>query len=266
MGFDKYYGVNHVAFLYILVIFLSIIGYYLMHGTTFETEKKIDPIGLHNVMIQERPTYFEAFPTRDNLVHAAMIAPARHTRDFNALVKDFQYVTKKSQYCQLLTPCAKADRFFGIIPVGRIRKRALDRIYFYGEAGQVNPATSATGLTRMLSTYLEVANFLLSRMEADKLDRKSLSLSPVQYMTPKNRSFQEALFSKLLDFKSDEFKALVEGIRDHDSVMINDLIFADYSFSLLDLSKLYLSAPRRIRKSILFKYIVKSLVQNLPIV
>lgn len=240
---------------------VTIIGYFLMCGKTFKARRPIDPIGLHNLMIQNKPTYFEAFPTKGGLVHTAMIVPARNSRGLNGLTKDFNYVVKKTRYAELLEDRKqKTDTFFGIIPVGKVNKYSLERIFFYGEAGQINPATSATGFTRMLYTYRETARFLLERLASRELSRRSLNPSAIAYMSRGNRFFQEALFRRLLDFNSDDFKALIEEMSRYGDGMVNDMIFADFKFHPLSIFRIAMksiSSPR----SILGKCVINSILR-----
>ena len=218
---------------------VRIIGYFLMCGRSFRATGNIDPIGLHNLMIQDKPTYFEAFPTSEGLVHTAMIVPARRASSLKELGRDFNYVVRKTQYASMLEEVKDSPRnFFGIIPVGEVNKYSLNRLFFYGEAGQINPATSATGLTRMLYTYEETARFLLDRVRTEKLDKRSLNPSHIPYMSKTNRFFQEALFRKLLKFNSDDFRGLVEEMGRYNDSLVNDMIFADFRLGMSHVSSI----------------------------
>ena len=212
----------------------SILGYFILTGQRLLAKAAIDPVGLHNVMLQRTPTYLELFPTKDGFVDAAMIIPARSFNGKNTLAQDFQFVVRSSHYSALLDfPEPNLQRrYYGIIPVGKVKRVALDRIVFAGEAGQCNPATSATCLTRMLVIHHQMARRLSENLHSGQLSARALTRGHTQAMTAMNRLFQEELFKSLLDASSIQFKRLVEELHDQPDELVNDLIFARHDFGL----------------------------------
>ncbi|ACS81217.1 NAD(P)/FAD-dependent oxidoreductase [Maridesulfovibrio salexigens] len=212
---------------------IDILGYYLMVGATYKTKKEVAPIALHNVTINDKPSYFELFPTSEGRAHAALILPARSYDSRRQLAEEFSYLATRSNYATILDAESRAEKepLYGIIPVGHLRKVALDRIFFFGEAGQFNPATSATGLTRMLRTHRAVGSFLMQRLENNELCEKSLSHKSILAMSNANRYFHQALFERILNLNSDGFKEFVMEIDSMDGEDVNNFIFADYDFS-----------------------------------
>ena len=126
-----------------------------------------------------------------------------------------------------------------------MNKPALERIFFFGEAGQVNPATSAVGLTRMLYSYKHVAEFLAARLESDQLDELALSPPSDLYMSNFNRLFQEEFFRLVLNFSSDGFKKLVACMAEQQSSEVFDLVFADFTPAFGSLKDMLLRASAR---------------------
>jgi flavin-dependent dehydrogenase len=209
----------------------SITGYYIVYGTEVNARRDFAPIALDNVIIDRHPAFFELFPTSNGTAHAAIILPARHYRINRSLKGDLHFILQKSHYSQYVDwHPGSAKSYFGIIPVGRLNRTSLDRILFFGEAGQANPATSATGLTRMLRTHQELARSIVHCLDRDTLRSGQLSSAMPQYMTRMNRLFQEVLFESLLSFNSDDFVRLVEDLQLYPSGVINDLIFAELNF------------------------------------
>lgn len=200
-------------------------GYYSLFGATYELAEPLVPVALHNVALSREPVYLEVFPTRDARAHVVAIVPARERRPSASLAPDLKQIAERSPYARHLR---KPAAFLGgIVPVGTMRTPALDRIFFYGEAGQSNPAASATALTRMLYTHRAVAEALGEALRRDALSRRALSAAVPQTVAPFDRRLQLALFEAILDFKSDDFAAVVRELAAlDDAAFVNDLMFA----------------------------------------
>jgi len=237
-------------------------GYYIMHGCEVETTDEIAPVALDNVIVSDRPAFFELFPTSHHTAHAAIILPSRDYRPGRSLRGDLNFILTKSHYSQHILSCASHKSYFGIIPVGRLIRPALDRIIFFGEAGQANPAASATGLSRMLRTYKHLADAIEGCLKTDALSAQELTRAVPQCMTRMNRIFQETLFESLLTFTSDDFRSLVTELRHYSSEMITDLVFADFNFSNNHTLRLAADAVLR-QRSILGPHILKSVMRFL---
>jgi flavin-dependent dehydrogenase len=211
----------------------SITGYYILHGCEVGTSAPIAPVGLDNVVIDRRPVFFELFPTSHQSAHAAVILPSHQYKTERPLKSELNFILGHSHYREKLlwNPKEPSRSYFGIIPVGRLHKPAIDRIVFFGEAGQANPATSATGLTRMLKTYRALAEAIRQCLEQNALTQRDLLRAMPPYMSSTNRVFQECLFESMLSFSSDDFRQLVQELKDCPDDIVNDLIFADLDFA-----------------------------------
>ncbi len=207
-------------------------GYYILHGREVGTKGVVRPIALDNVAVHKHPAFFELFPTAQGTAHAAIILPSRDYRRCRSIGDELLFILRQSHYSggiNLDVPSQQRS-YSGIVPVGRMRKPALDHILFFGEAGQANPAASATGLTRMLHTYRQVALAVGSCLKRDTLNQGDLLSAIPPYMTRMNRIFQESLFESLLLFNSDDFRRLVEDLKEYPAEVINSLLFADFNF------------------------------------
>jgi hypothetical protein len=222
----------------------TITGYYILHGCKVEIQDEIRPVALDNVIIDRRPAYFELFPASDGTAHASIILPSRQHIPGRSIKGELNFILGRSHYAKKIIwdPARQMTPYFGIIPVGRLRKSALDRIVFFGEAGQANPATSATALTRMLHTYKEMAQGIVQCLKMDDLRQASLLRAFPPSMTRMNRGFQETLFESMLSFSSDDFRRLVQDLQRYPNEVINDLIFADFDFRTLKTPRLAMEA------------------------
>ena len=132
---------------------------------------------------------------------------------------------------------------------------------FFGEAGQANPAATATALTRMLLVYQELAQSISECLNRNTLTRRHLTRPMPLYMTPMNRVFQELLFDSVLSFNSDDYRRLVQELRDYPSDVVNDMLFGKFSFKKARIARLTTHALRP--ESILGRHVLKSLARFL---
>ncbi|MEN3368552.1 MAG: hypothetical protein V7609_695 [Verrucomicrobiota bacterium] len=238
----------------------TISGYYIVQGCEVVLTGEVRPIALDNVVLGRNPAFFELFPTSKGTAHAAIILPSRSYKIDRSLQKEFSFIVTQSHYSEHICWKTGPDEkpYFGIVPVGRLHKPALDRIVFFGEAGQANPAASATGFTRFLREYRRVADGLTECLDAGQLDRKHLLGALPPYMTRTNRAFQESLFDSILSFDSDRFRLLVEELKKYPDQIVNDFLFAEYDFRSSKTLGIALDALLR-RKSILGKNMLKTI-------
>lgn len=206
---------------------VDILGYYLLYGATLPLARPLDPVGLHNLILSKNPGYIEAFPTSTGTVHIILIQAVRDFRPVSVLRDDFNFIVKRSPYSQYLDVDGEREFLGGIIPTGRLKRRALDRIFFFGEAGQANPAATATALTRMLRNYKQTAQFLAERIDANQLSSRYLENAPAP-TSRFNRNMQANLFKSILSWDSSAFSRIVrEMTAANNDQLVNDIMFGD---------------------------------------
>ena len=241
----------------------TIKGYYIVHGCEVVLKNHMKPVGLDNVVINKNPAFFELFPTSRGTAHAALIFPSHQYKPSRSITSELDFILRKSHYSEQIAhqPSENRKAYFGIVPVGRLKTTALDRIVFFGEAGQANPAATATALTRMLLVYRELAESIGQCLDQDTLTRRQLTRSMPPYMTPMNRVFQEILFDSLLTFNSDDFQQLVYEMKEYPPDIVNDMIFAKFAFSKPKIFRLAGHAFKR--KSVLGRHVLKSILRGI---
>lgn len=210
---------------------VDVIGYYLLYGGSYPAMGSCDPVGLHNLVLSSQPAYVEAFPASGGLLHLILILPTRTVGKPASLREAFSFLVNRSPYSRILAQPASPEGFLGgVVPVGRLRRPALDRMFFFGEAGQFNPAASATALTRLLYTYRQTAARLSERISAGRLSASDLAQARIAPASPLNERIQRALFRDILDWSSDYFATVIAELeRTGDSKLINDLMFGNVS-------------------------------------
>jgi len=240
----------------------TIKGYYVVHGCQVRVKNGIRPIGLDNVVINQYPAFFELFPTSNGTAHSAIILPSRKYKPCRSIKSELLFILRKSHYAEQIIwePSDTRKHYFGIVPVGHLHTPALDRIAFFGEAGQSNPAATATALTRMLLVYQELAESLALCLRQNALSRRDLTRSMPPSMTRMNRVFQEILFDSLLTFNSDDFRCLVQEMKDYPSDLANDMIFAKFSFRKARVMRLAAHAFKG--KSVLGRHVLRSFLRS----
>ena len=239
----------------------TIKGYYIVHGCEVQLKDHVRPVGLDNVVLNRHPAFFELFPTSKGTAHTALIFPSHHYKPARSISSELDFILRKSHYSKQIAhqPSESRKTYFGIVPVGRLKTAALDRIVFFGEAGQANPAATATALTRMLLVYEELADSIGQCLNHDTLTRRHLTRSMPPYMTRMNRVFQEVLFDSLLSFNSDDFQQFVQEMAESPADIVNDMIFAKLSFQKWRVTRLAANAFGR--NSVLGRHLLKSLLR-----
>jgi flavin-dependent dehydrogenase len=207
---------------------VDFLGFFVLAGRRVRLRSPVAAVGLHNTLLQREPSYLELLPNGDGTANLTMIAPARSLRDRRSLARDLTDSLLLSPYRDVIERDTQATgtSLFGVVPVGIARTHNLNRVFFYGEAGQVNPAASATGLSRMLRTYRQVADYLGDCIRTDALGSASLQPSGLRYMSRLHRLFQESLFRGLLTYTSDDFRKLVHELARLDDSTVNGFLFA----------------------------------------
>ena len=153
---------------------VSILGYHHLYGRTMNLKKPLSPIAVDNVLISGTPSFLEVFPKSDGTANVVLIAPAKGISSLERLKSDFNFIVSGTHYAEALSPRDGAEPLRGIVPIGTVRKRALDRILFYGEAGQIHPAASCTCLNKLLLGYKKAASRVKQRIDCGKVSARDL--------------------------------------------------------------------------------------------
>jgi len=207
---------------------VDILGYYMLYGAILKTRKPIPPIGLFNTLMHSHPKYIEVFPKSNGYANAIIISPEKVFDTNSGLVEDFTFIINKSALSEYFYRQQSGEyELGGIIPIGRLRTQALRRIYFYGEANQLNPATTATGLTRILYSYKEISGLLMDLIAKNKLEQRDLNKIEIEYLSRLNRNFQLYLFKDVLKWNSSDFRRLIWYMNKLDNDTIYNIIFGD---------------------------------------
>ena len=213
---------------------LQVAGYYVVYGRELLLRKSMDSIAFYNIAIGRGPYYVEVFPTPRATAHATVILPVSTPRSKHTLVEEFEFVfggSHLSQYFDVQSEVATS--YGGVIPVGQLRFSALDRIYFFGESGQLNPAATATGFTRMLYHYKDLSLKLSNHIRSGRLKRRDLSSIDIQFMSEFNRKIQLSVFREMQHWTSNDFRDLISQLQRIDNGVLVDILFGDISVSRL---------------------------------
>ena len=150
---------------------IRIKGYYMIYGTKLKITNSFTPICLSNTILDKQPKYFEVFPTSNGDAFAVLMLPSHLLQNANCLKSDFKFMVKNSMYAKYFNGEILESGLQGIVPVGTVNKKALDRIFFFGESAQSNPAVTNTCLTRLLLSHKKIVEFLSKRIQDDNLSK-----------------------------------------------------------------------------------------------
>jgi hypothetical protein len=203
-----------------------ILGYHHLYGRVIKLKNSMKPVAVDNVILSGRPFYLEVFPRSDGYANVVLIAPAKHTSSVAQLASDFDFIVERSHYAEFFDSSNIGEQLQGIVPIGSLRKTALDRILLFGEAGQVHPAASCTCLTKLLGQYKAVCERIARRMRSNQLSANDLR-HVVTRMNAFTERFHQQMFSELSMWRSDKTEPFIELLHCLDQKSLDDFIFRE---------------------------------------
>lgn len=209
---------------------IDIYGYYILIGSILKLKKSITPIGLGNIALNKNPKYLEVFPKSNNEAYVALIEPEKGIKKNHTLSKELKFLIERSEYSRYFEKNDTPYSLHGLIPVGRMKAKSLDRIFLFGETSQMNPGATATCLTQLLYSYKEIAAEISRKIKANKLTKNNLSID-TPHLTKRNRKFHLSLFKGILKWNSDDFSKLIQQMNNMDNKLVNDIIFGEIDFN-----------------------------------
>ncbi|HZG09110.1 MAG TPA: lycopene cyclase family protein [Allosphingosinicella sp.] len=209
---------------------VRILGYHHLYGRVLQLKKEITPVAADNVILSDSPALFEVFPRADGKANAVLIAPAASIRSTQTLAQEFNFIVEKSHYSAILEKMPGGEILQGVVPVGVVNSPALNRILFFGEAGQLHPAATGTCLTRLLLQYKSVAAGIRRTVEAGRLQAQDLArvTRPLGGFATK---FHQSLFLEQTKATSSRGKAFIELLGCLDQKSVDDLIFGEITLA-----------------------------------
>jgi len=207
---------------------LRIKGFYHLNGYEVRLKKEIAPIGLQNMFLSSSPNYLEIFPHKDKLASIVLITPLKNYNNM-IITNELEFIINSSPYKHYFERSIPNQMYRGLVPIGILKKNLYGRILFFGEAGQMNPASSSTTLTKLLKIFKQYSNDISEWIRTDNSDTKTLTFLPA--INRFNQIFQINLFDEILDFNSDRFLNLIQEMQNFDDSLINDMIFGELDFS-----------------------------------
>lgn len=238
---------------------MQIIGYYILRGAKLKLSQSIQPVGLQNVIIDNKPKYLEVFPTKDGYAYTVLIKPAKAVSEINSIKEEFKYIINCTPYKNIFRFTDECSLLGGIIPIGIMKKRALERIFFFGESSQINPAATATGFTKMLEKYESVSKFIRECLAANLLSQNDLKKYNIHENESFSKVFQINLFKDILNWNSDRFLDLVMQMHNLTDEIINNIVFGALKKNDLLQYKMLVQLLRS-RNSIVLKPLIKSIL------
>jgi 2-polyprenyl-6-methoxyphenol hydroxylase-like FAD-dependent oxidoreductase len=205
-----------------------IAGYYFLLGGRVPLKEPLEPIAFYNLALDRHPRYIEVFPTRSGDAHATIIMPATSLQDNRGMKQELIFALRQSHLSSHFETSARPNHIYGgIVPVGSLSRRSLNRFFIFGEAGQVNPAATATGFTRMLYIYKQTALALAECLEARRVSARDLEHAGPKGLTAFNRRLQLSVFYAMQRWTSDGFRELVRELGNLPEAVLRDTLFGE---------------------------------------
>lgn len=209
---------------------VNILGYHHLYGHTMALNKLLNPVAVDNVILSGTPSFLEVFPKSDGTANVVLIAPAKGISSLEKLESDFNFIVRDTHYSEALSPIPDSEALHGIVPIGKVRKRALDRILFYGEAGQIHPAGSCTCLNKLLLNYKSSASRIKQRIDSDAVSADDLK-DVIPRMGGFAQRFHQNLFRQMTRLTSHQGASFVELLHCLDQKSIDDLLFGEINLA-----------------------------------
>lgn len=116
-------------------------------------------------------TYQMIYPTGHNSAHLVIFRNVDHNQDPRTILSHtFKRVLKK-YYPQ----AKKQNLLYGNIPGGDLKNYALDRVFFWGDAGMYTPSAAGMGFNECLKEHKMVAKEIKSNLEKEQTSKKELN-------------------------------------------------------------------------------------------
>jgi flavin-dependent dehydrogenase len=205
-------------------------GYYFAVGAELEMHQPLDPVCLHNIRLGPQARYIEIFPRSNGRAYVSLIAPLSHLDSRKEVSREFHFILDHTPYRSKFSRSKASRPLFGIVPVGAIRRRSIDNVYFFGEAGFTHPAATGACLTPMLRSLRAVAGGLSDCVTEGRLDARDLAtVGPG--LTRLNQRFQLNLYSEVLSWTSAEFSSVLKKLEGVDDEIISRVLFGNIDMS-----------------------------------
>ncbi|MCR9121051.1 MAG: lycopene cyclase family protein [Phyllobacteriaceae bacterium] len=205
---------------------VSVLGYHHLYGKTMQLQKRIAPVAVDNVIVSGSPSYLEIFPKRDGSANVVLITSAKQAHTSETLKNDFEFIVNESHYADFFSKHENSQPLLGVVPIGVVKRRALDRVLFYGEAGQSHPAGSCTCLNRLLLGYKRAAANVLRCISDGTLGGRDLA-ETVPRMSRFAERFHQNLFRQFSTLTSHQGTSFIELMHCLDQKSLDDLIFGE---------------------------------------
>lgn len=204
----------------------TIRGYYFAVGLEMEMAAEIEPTCLHNIKLSNDARYLEVFPRSNGHAFISLIAPLSSLDKRNEVSREFHFILAHTPYSSKLRRLPETRSLFGVVPVGAMKKQAIDNVYFFGEAGYSHPAATGACLTPLLKTLPSVAANLTRCVAENTLRGVDLGAA-AGGLSALNKRFQLNLYNEVLSWSSKDFSDVIRKLENVDDKMITRVLFGD---------------------------------------
>jgi len=199
------------------------IFYFPVYGGIYDIRLKEDEINLFETILKRKPlNYLEYFPvTKKEIVFYT-----------------FQYINQKKNasylkriHAEHLRKCAlkgklgkRKKEIKGIIPLGMMRKHAIDNVFFFGDTSLIGAPMVGTGFTNILQHYKKFAKHISDKLMKGQLSEKELNYEYSEFEQI-NRTMQTILGVIFLKVSPKDFDIVVDILETLPNKIVWNLIF-----------------------------------------
>mgnify|MGYP001571471545 CR=1 FL=1 len=222
--------------------------------------------GVYNVSLTNKEVCIAEIMTNDFPLNLLEVFPANKDQ---ALIYTFQYSKEnidpkslKAIHEYQIKNCYLKDELkgkkmvrevYGMIPMGEVKKNAVDNIFFFGDTDLMGSPIAGTGFTNIIQHYRKIAKHLSEKLLNNTLKEKELN-----YLFDKqeqvNRDIQTIIGLILINSKPEQIKIFFDMLE-----ALSNKVIANTIFLRLNIEEIAI-----LIKTLVDKFGFKKLVDILP--
>lgn len=151
------------------------IYYFTVYGGIYNKTLKEDEYRFGGAIFKRFPVpFFEVFPLSKKSFVLYTFEFVNYRKNPFRLKNVHEENVRQGYLSKRLSGVKKAKDIYGIIPMGRMKKHAVDNIFFFGDTSLIGAPFGGTGFTTILQHYKKFSKHISKNIKAGTLTEKDL--------------------------------------------------------------------------------------------
>jgi len=201
------------------------IFYYPVYGGIYDVSLKNKDIYIGEIMTSDYPiNWLETFPITENQTLIYTFQYLKESIDPKVLKPIHQYQIKNCYLKNELKGKKMVREVYGVIPMGEVKKTAVDNIFFFGDTDLIGSPLAGSGFTNIIQHYKKIAEHISNNLTKNTLKEKDLNytFSKIEQI---NRDIQTIIGLILINAKSKQVGLFFDMLKTFPNKVIVDTIF-----------------------------------------